>query len=173
MRHGWWTGWEHMGYGSRGRWGRFFDGGEVRLALLSLLESTPKHGYQLIKDLEERSGGLYRASAGTVYPTLQQLEDEGLVSSEAKDGKRVYTLTEAGWAELGREEERVKRIWRRTEAWGEWAPMGGPETMVVGASIARLIGATMKAVRRGTDPEKVCDTLDRTRQEIDSLTPTP
>src|SRR5512142_2053095 len=75
---------------------RFFESGEVRLALLSLLGEGAKHGYQLMKELEERSGGLYRASAGSVYPTLQQLEDEDLIRSEQQDGKRVYSLTEAG-----------------------------------------------------------------------------
>ena len=64
--------------------------GEVRLALLSLLEDGPKHGYQLMKDLEAKSGGLYRASAGATYPTLQQLEDEGLVTSEQAEGRRAY-----------------------------------------------------------------------------------
>jgi DNA-binding PadR family transcriptional regulator len=80
--------------------GRFFGAGEVRLALLDLLKEEPKHGYQLMKELEARSGGLYQASAGSVYPTLQQLEDEGLVVSEQRDGKRVYRITEAGLSEL-------------------------------------------------------------------------
>jgi len=64
------------------RGGRFFGFGEARLAILSLLKEGPKHGYQLIKELEQRSGGLYRASAGTVYPTLQQLEDEKLLAQQ-------------------------------------------------------------------------------------------
>jgi DNA-binding PadR family transcriptional regulator len=84
--------------GMMGLRARFFGPGEVRLALLSLMSETPMHGYELMKRLEERSGGVYRASAGTVYPTLQQLEDEGLVTSESREGKRVYSLTEAGRA---------------------------------------------------------------------------
>src|SRR5499425_561289 len=84
------------------RWSRFFGAGEVRLALLSLLEEGPKHGYQLMKDLEERSGGLYRASAGAIYPTLQQLEDEGLIASETQEGKKIYRLTDSGRRELER-----------------------------------------------------------------------
>ena len=71
--------------------GRFFEPGEVALALLSLLEAGPKHGYELMKELEQRSHGSYRASAGTIYPKLQQLQDEGLVTSSSEDGgKRVY-----------------------------------------------------------------------------------
>ena len=74
--------------------GRFCGPGEVRLALLGLLAEGPRHGYELMGQLEERSGGVYRASAGTVYPTLQQLEDEGLATSETVEGRRVYRRAE-------------------------------------------------------------------------------
>lgn len=177
MRRGWWGfgGQQQWGppFGPWGRWSRFFDSGEVRLAMLSLLESGPKHGYQLIKDLEDRSGGLYRASAGAVYPTLQQMEDEGLLTSETKDGKRVYSLTEAGRAELEKNAEQVKRIWRRAETWGEWAPSCGVEGAMVAATGATVIKAAVKAVARGGGDAdfaaKVRDILERTRREIDAL----
>jgi DNA-binding PadR family transcriptional regulator len=68
----------------------------VRPALLALLAEGPKHGYQLIQELAERTDGRWRASPGSVYPTLQQLEDEGLVRAEEMDGKRVFHLTDAG-----------------------------------------------------------------------------
>src|SRR6516164_5218623 len=93
--------------------GRFFGAGEMRLALLSLVSEGPSHGYELMKKLEERAGGIYRASAGTVYPTLQQLEDEGLVTSELRDGKKVYRLTDEGRRELEERDEAVREIWRR------------------------------------------------------------
>ena len=126
-----WGPWEDWGPFSGfagGPRGRFFEFGEVRLAILSLLQEGPKHGYQLIKDLTERSGGLYRASAGTVYPTLQQLEDEGLVLSETQDGRRTYRLTPDGVSELEREKETVERIWKRAERWGDWGQSSGPES---------------------------------------------
>src|SRR6266853_2556537 len=94
-----------------GRRARFFESGEIRLAILSLLSEGPKHGYQLMKELKDRSGGMYRASAGSVYPTLQQLEDEGLVQSDTQDGRRTYRLTPEGISELDREKETVERIW--------------------------------------------------------------
>ena len=90
-------------WGRSGRWGRFFGSGELRLALLSMLESGPKHGYELMKELETKSGGIYKASAGAIYPALQQLEDEGMVTSETLGGKRTYSLTETGKAELQKE----------------------------------------------------------------------
>ena len=70
--------------------------GDVRLAILVLLAEEPMHGYQIIGNLGERSGGMWRPSAGSVYPTLQQLEDEGLVRGEEKDGRNVFALTDEG-----------------------------------------------------------------------------
>jgi DNA-binding PadR family transcriptional regulator len=71
----------------------------VRAALLALLAEEPRHGYQLIQELSERTNGLWQPSPGSVYPTLQQLEDEGLVRAEEADGRRVFHLTDAGRAE--------------------------------------------------------------------------
>lgn len=70
--------------------------GDIKFVLLALVAEQPRHGYELIKELEQRYGGFYRPSPGSVYPTLQLLEDEGHLTSEAVDGKRVYTITTAG-----------------------------------------------------------------------------
>jgi DNA-binding PadR family transcriptional regulator len=82
--------------GPRGHRGHRARRGDVRSAILALLEERPMHGYEMIQQLEERSGGRWRPSAGSIYPTLQLLEDEGLVSGEEVDGRRVLSLTEAG-----------------------------------------------------------------------------
>lgn len=73
--------------------------GEVRAAVLALLSENPMHGYQIIKEIEERSKGSWKPSAGSVYPTLQLLADEGLVDTEESNGRKIYSLTEAGRAE--------------------------------------------------------------------------
>ena len=70
--------------------------GALRAAVLSLLAEQPMHGYQVMQELETRSGGRWRPSAGSVYPTLQQLEDEQLVSVDEIDGRRTFQLTDAG-----------------------------------------------------------------------------
>ena len=72
--------------------------GEIRPLILAVLNLRPMHGYEVIQELEEQSGGRWRPSAGSVYPTLQQLADEGLVTSEEVDGRRTYTLTTDGRA---------------------------------------------------------------------------
>ncbi|HET6682540.1 MAG TPA: PadR family transcriptional regulator, partial [Gaiella sp.] len=77
--------------------GRRAGRGDIRTAILVLLAEEPMHGYQIIQELSERTGGVWRPSPGSVYPTLQQLEDEELVRLvPAESGKRVYELTEAG-----------------------------------------------------------------------------
>src|SRR6202008_1656772 len=108
-RHG------HRG-GHRGSWGRGFPfggprfggppfgrpgrarRGDVRAALLALLAEEPRNGYQLMQEIERRSEGVWRPSPGSVYPALQQLEDEGLVRSEETDGRKLFHLTDAGRA---------------------------------------------------------------------------
>lgn len=70
--------------------------GDIKYVLMELLAEQPRHGYELIKELENRYGGFYRPSPGSVYPTLQLLEDEGYLTSEVVEGKRVYSLTDAG-----------------------------------------------------------------------------
>jgi len=81
-----------------------FGHGHLRLYLLKLLDESPKHGYELIQALSERFGGTYAPSAGTIYPRLAKLEDEGLVTKTADGRKTVYEITEAGRAELAARE---------------------------------------------------------------------
>jgi DNA-binding PadR family transcriptional regulator len=77
--------------------------GEVRTAVLALLAEKPRHGYEIIREIEERSGGSWKPSAGSVYPTLQLLADEGLIAAEESNGRKIYSLTEAGRAVAGDE----------------------------------------------------------------------
>ena len=76
--------------------GRRANRGDVRAAILALLAEEPMHGYQIISELDQRTGGAWKPSPGSVYPTVQMLEDEGLVRAEAEGGKNVVHLTEAG-----------------------------------------------------------------------------
>ena len=153
--------------------GRFFGPGEVRLALLSLLGERPQHGYELMKQLEERSGGMYRASAGTVYPTLAQLQDEGLVASDSEGGKRIYRLTDAGREELEESAETVEDIWQRAEQIGDWGEAFDPEVAELVRPALRLLRTVVKvAARRGDDPEvvdRVREILERAKDEIGEL----
>ncbi len=115
-------GWrEALRRGGRGRGGPIRRG-EIRPLILALLTRKPMHGYEIIQLLESQSGGRWRPSAGSVYPTLQQLADEGLVTSEEIDGRRTYTLTESGrqaaadapappnWGDLDGEDQDLRKL---------------------------------------------------------------
>jgi DNA-binding PadR family transcriptional regulator len=153
--------------------GRFFGPGELRLALLSLLEQGPKHGYELMKQLEARSGGLYRASAGSVYPTLQQLEDEGLATSQSLEGKRIYRLTDAGRELVEDEAGAIRRIWRRADEWGDWSHAAAPEAWEVARPAMELAKAALRAVASedadGERVDQVRRILVKARREIERL----
>jgi DNA-binding PadR family transcriptional regulator len=83
----------------------------VREAVLALLTERPMHGYEMIQELEQRTGGVWRPSPGSIYPTLQMLEDEGLIASEESGGRRRFTLTDAGRAEA--EQARDNAPWQQ------------------------------------------------------------
>ena len=164
----------HWGdFGMMGMRSRFFGPGEVRLALLSLIADGPKHGYELMRQLEERSGGIYNASAGTVYPTLQQLEDEGLISSDSKEGKRVYAITPAGSEELKREDETVRRIWWRAKRWAGWRNAFDPDAAEIRGPAERLVKAAFRAVAGDTATQeriaKVREILERAMRDLDGM----
>jgi DNA-binding PadR family transcriptional regulator len=90
----------HEPYGWRGPRGSYYGRGNVKFAILDLLKEQPRHGYDIIREMEERSGGIYSPSAGVIYPTLQALEDQDFVKSAEDGGKKVYSITESGVAYL-------------------------------------------------------------------------
>ncbi|HUP86680.1 MAG TPA: PadR family transcriptional regulator [Acidimicrobiales bacterium] len=89
---------------------RVFAHGGLRLYLLLLLDDEPRHGYELIRLLEDRFMGMYTPSAGTIYPRLAALEDDGLVEHDLVDGRKVYRLTSAGQAELADRREEIVAV---------------------------------------------------------------
>lgn len=97
--------------------GRGARRGDVRAAVLALLAERPMHGYEIIQQIEERSGGLWRPSPGSVYPTLQMLSDEGLITGDESGGRRLFTLTDTGRAEAERREDAPPWQLERDESW--------------------------------------------------------
>ncbi len=162
--------------GPHGRWERAWFGGpqwfggrrarrgDVRTALLSLLADRPMHGYDLIRELEERSGGAWRPSPGSVYPTLQMLEDEGLVTGSEQDGKRVYTITDAGRSGL---EER--RRGEDAEPW-EFGAMGEGIGQLREAAFG-LTAAAMQVARAGSETQRrrAAEVLAEARKQLYGL----
>lgn len=113
--------------------------GDVRAAVLALLAEQPMHGYQIIHEIDQRSGGAWKPSAGSVYPTLQLLADEGLIVAEESGGRKTYALTESGRAEA--EETAGKPTpWEATAGRDHRAgalPKAGVELAQAAAQVAR------------------------------------
>jgi DNA-binding PadR family transcriptional regulator len=146
----------------RGRGRHRVRRGDVRSAVLALLDDRPMHGYEMIQELEERTGGRWRPSAGSIYPTLQLLEDEGLVSAEEVEGRKVYSLTEAGKKEAPARTEEA-RPWEEGD---EDSPR-----FAIRQEIFRTVGAA-KTVARGDDDEqmaKAAEILKDARRKLYGL----
>jgi DNA-binding PadR family transcriptional regulator len=134
----------HFGHGRRAA------RGDVRSAILVLLAEKPSHGYQIIQDLERRSDGAWRASPGSVYPTLQQLEDEGLVRAvQAEGGRRVFELTDSG-------REEATRLAAGPAPWDEAAGSVGGDHRNLRDQAFQLIAATSQVSRSG-DPAHITE----------------
>jgi len=122
--------------------------GDVRGAILGALRDGPMHGYQVIQELEARSGGRWRPSAGSVYPTLQQLEDEGLVQSADVEGRRTYSLTEDGETAAA---EAPELPWEAAEGGDDDADLRRLATQLIAAAVqVEGVGsaATVEKARR-------------------------
>lgn len=121
--------------------------GDVRTAVLTLLAEHPMHGYQIIQEIEQRSGGSWKPSAGSVYPTLQLLVDEGLVSANEADGRRTYSLTEAG-------RDAAAELADRPPAWANLGErLSGPRGALAKAGL-EVAKAAAEVARTGT-PEQI------------------
>lgn len=149
-------GWSH-GYGHRRS--HRARRGDVRGAILALLAEEPMHGYEMIQRLEERTGGRWRPSAGSIYPTLQLLEDEGLVAAEEVDGRRVYSLTDDG-RKVAEERGEGALPW---EDGDEASPLGELRTVAFQAA-----AATRQIGQAGTDEQvrAAVDVLTETRKKL-------
>jgi DNA-binding PadR family transcriptional regulator len=143
-----------------GRPGPIVRRGEVRSLILAALREKPMHGYEVIQELEAQSEGRWRPSAGSVYPTLQQLDDEGLVTSEEVDGRRTYTLTEAGTKEAEHADRRADRP--------RWTGRDEHRDPDIKALALQLAGAVLQVNKIGSPHAKreVVRILTEARREI-------
>lgn len=148
------------GFGARGR-GRARRG-DIRAALLGLLAERPMNGYEMIGELESRTNGVWRPSPGSIYPTLQALEDEGLVASNETTGKRTFELTDAG---------REAQAAAAAQGRAPWEAMNA-ETNDADLTLRDLLGHVMMATRQvadaGTDAHKAqaAEVLVETRRQL-------
>ncbi len=192
--HMWWMRMRRGGFGPGGPFGprgpfgsgpeepfgpgegrRFFGRGDVKYALLELVQERPMHGYEMMKALEEKSGGFYVPSAGSIYPTLQMLEDRGLVTVAESEGKKVYSITNEGRAFLSERQREDEGFQRQP-----WGHHGGPhrrwnmpEVKALrgeAAEVARLFGIAGRMSFE--DPAKVKrmrEIIERARKDLSDM----
>lgn len=156
--------------GRRFRW-RIFERGDLKFVILRLVSEKPMHGYEVMQALEEESCGCYKASPGSIYPTLQMLEDEGYVRSREEEGKKVYEITDEGREYLEDHGDVLDEISERISSFTEryW----GKENRDLSAAFSRLAQSTFEgAFAWETGPEvlgKMADALDAARKEMEDL----
>ncbi|WP_299322294.1 PadR family transcriptional regulator [Parasphingopyxis sp.] len=167
--------WGSGDWGSRSqrkRRRRMFDGGELRLVLLKLIEEEPRHGYDLIRAIEEMTAGDYTPSPGIIYPTLSFLEDGGLIKPvDSDDSRKTFKITKDGKAELEEKAEEVEALMDRLSRHGKRHAKGDS------AAVKRAMGNLFavlghRLTEKGLDDaliREVTDILDEAAQRIERL----
>lgn len=161
--------WQRGGFGPGQR--QVFGKGDLKYVILDLLREQSAHGYELMKALEERFGGFYSPSAGSVYPTLQLLEDLGYVGAVHRDGKKVYEITEEGRKFLEENRGTVEDIWGRADA--GWDPEFAAEIREMWhevGGIGRMFGHEMRT--GGMNREKlrnIREVIARAAREVEEI----
>ena len=154
------SGGETWGQRPRQHRGQRAGRGDVRSAVLALLAQQPMHGYQIIQEISKRSGGTWKPSPGSVYPTLQQLEDEGLVRAQEQEGRRIYRLTEQGQRVAAERADEFATLWEGV------AP--SEDDTQLGDLIFQVGAAFVHVARTGTAEQmaEAREVLGRTRADL-------
>ncbi len=176
-RSGWGPDFSHFDFdwGGRGRGRgrrRRFEGGELRLVLLKLIADQPRHGYDLIRAIEELTHGVYAPSPGVVYPTLTMLQDMGLIEEEKDEGARkLFAATDDGRAHLEEKVEDVEALFARLEGLGSDRRKAGGAP--IKRSVANLLSALWQRVTSEESDEQtlhdIAAILDEAAQKIERL----
>jgi DNA-binding PadR family transcriptional regulator len=154
----------------RGRRESRFERGDIKYMILDSLRERPSYGYEIMRALEDRFGGLYSPSAGTVYPTLQMLEEMGYVTSAQSEGRKIYTITPAGLKFLEEQKTHMQDVRERMSGW--WDRKSSSVEVHDMVDRMKDMLKTVKHNRRNINPEKlrkIREVLDRAQREIEEL----
>ncbi len=160
----------HGGHGGGSRLGRFFEHGDLRLVVLQLIAEKPRHGYEIIKAIEEKAGGAYTPSPGAIYPTLTLLEELGhLTVTDGADGRKLHAITEEGAASLVANRKAVEAVFARIAQAG--ASAGAGPAPLIRQALDNLRQTLRLRLSRGPLDEaavqRVAAALDEARRVIE------
>jgi DNA-binding PadR family transcriptional regulator len=166
-------------FGDRIRRGeRFFQGpwressfqkGDLKYVILDLIKDKPRHGYEIIRELEELSHGMYKPSPGAVYPTLQMLEEMGYTSSTERDGKKIYTITEQGRQFLVEQKESADEVRSHIKHHWSFKNIGRMAMMMKEYhALEHLLSRGLRSLD-ADKIQRICETLTRAYQDIESI----
>jgi len=157
------------GFFRSGRRGRSFQRGDLKYIILDLLKDKPRHGYDIIRDLEEQSYGFYKPSPGVIYPTLQMLEEMGYARSTEQEGKRVYSITEEGLKFLENQSDIADDVRRHMRHKWSFKNVGRMvKVMAEYHALEDLLGKGFRSLD-ADKAELICDILSRAYHEIESV----
>ena len=153
----------------RSRW-KWFERGDLKFAILALIEEKPMHGYEVMQALEDESAGCYKASPGSVYPTLQLLEDQGHVTARDQAGRKIYSITEDGRSYLEENREHVEHIFERVSKFSD--RIFGRDMSELSRKFSRLARTTFQGAVSWIDDEQLFGDmkgiLDRAVKDMDA-----
>ena len=153
----------------RSRW-KWFERGDLKFAILALIKEKPMHGYEVMQALEDESAGCYKASPGSVYPTLQLLEDQGHVTARDQAGRKIYSITDEGRAYLEENREHVEHIFERVSKFSD--RIFGRDMSELSRKFSRLARTTFQGAVSWIDDEQLFGdmkgVLDRAVKDMDA-----
>jgi len=159
------------GRGRHRRGRQWFGSGDMKYVILRLIKDKPMHGYEVMKALEDKTRGCYTPSPGTVYPTLQWLDEEGLVQSEDRDGKKVYSITDAGREFLEENKSSVEDIFDRIDEMIE--RFVGDPMPDVNRAVGKLVAQVYRSSWRLHDDvekrKRIAEVLEEALRELEAL----
>lgn len=153
-----------------GRVGRFLEHGDLRFVVLALIAEQPRHGYELIKELEDRTGGAYRPSPGVIYPLLSLLEDEGFIRpSESDGGRKLFEITPEGQAALETNGAAVNALFERISEASRGSRMGGHRVGRAMANLGMALGQRMRREISEEQIDRIISMIDDTAAAIEKV----
>ena len=160
----------HHGRHRAGRVGRFLEHGDLRFVVLALIAEQPRHGYELIKELEDRTGGQYRPSPGVIYPTLSLLEDEGFIRPvETEGGRKLFEVTQAGKDALAQNQAGVDAVFGRMDEASRGSRMGGARVGRAMANLGMALGQRMRRDISDAEIDRIIAMIDDTAAAVEKI----